>query len=78
MLEAPFPVRWASVISLWEFSPEIRGNTFRDTLKRKDLLRALLISDLSARLAQDSPLAEEMRPAQEQHILAGGTYDNFM
>ncbi len=78
MPEAPFPVRWAPVVSLVELGPEIKAQPLKDTLKRKELARCLLMSDLVARLEPTSPLVEEMRPAQEEHITAGGTYETFV
>ncbi len=78
MLVAPFPVRWAPVMSLVELGPEIKAGPLKDTLKRKGLARTLLISDLVARLDQESQLANDMKPAQEEHIIAGGTYESFV
>ena len=78
MVDAPFLVRWSPVVTLVELSPEIKAGPLKDTLKRKELVRTLLISDLVARLDPEGQLATNMRPAQEEHVTAGGTYESFV
>lgn len=78
MTEAPFPVRWQPVVTLLELDSAIRPAPLKDTLKRKEVMRPLLISDLVARLEPEGQLATDIRPAQEEFVAAGGTYETFV
>ena len=78
MAEAPFPVRWHPVVTVMELDSAIKPQPLKDTLKRKELVRNLLISDLLARLDPEGQLATDIRPGQEEHVNAGGTYETFV
>lgn len=78
MVQAPFPVTWKPVISLMEFSHAIKPAPLRNTLKHKEIARMLLVGELVARLEPDGQLVNDMLPAQEAHVVAGGTFETFV
>ena len=61
-----------------ELDSVVKPQPLKDTLKSKELVRPLLISDLLARLDPEGQLATDIRPGQEEHINAGGTYETFV
>jgi hypothetical protein len=78
LADAPFPVRWSPVVALVELSAGLHAGPLKDTLRRKELVRTLLVNDLVARLDPEGQLAEDMRPAQEEHVTGGGSYETFV
>ncbi len=78
LAECPFEVVWQAVVSVLQFqSPEINGKGLKETLKRKELLRTLVVSDLLLRLDPASPLGAEVRAAMEAHVTTGATLETY-
>lgn len=78
MEECPFPVEWQPVVSILQFqTPEIHGESHRDTLKRKELVRWLQVMDLLLSLDPASQLGQEVRSAMEEHVQAGNPFETY-
>ena len=76
--EPPFTVQWQPVVTLVQLSSRIRPEPLKETLRRKEQARTPDMFDLSLRLDLTTPLGQEVRAAQEEHVVAGGTWDSFM
>lgn len=77
--ECPFPVEWQPVASILQFqTPEIFGDSHRDTLKQKELVRWLQVVDLLLRTDPSTPLGQDVRTLMEEHVQAGNPFETFM
>eukprot|EP00955_Chlamydomonas_euryale_P111239 366051-Chlamydomonas_euryale.AAC.5 len=75
---SPFEVDWHAVVVVCESQPEVSTAALQQTLVRKNLVRAVAVSDLFLRLPPDEEPAMGIRAAVDAHIAGGGTWESFM
>lgn len=75
--QAPFNVIWKPVVVIVETSPEVPPQPLKDTLSRKELIRAVALSDLFLRLDPTTALHIELKALYEAHASTGEAFEMF-
>ena len=77
LAEPPFVVDWHPCVSIVCLAAGTGVAALKETLRRKEVVRTPVISDLILRLDPVTQLAQEISAAQEDHFNAGGAPDAF-
>lgn len=77
MTECPFPVKWSPLATVVTLASQIKLDPLRATLKRKEQIRHLNVSELALRLDPASPLAVELRDPMDAFVASGGQYETY-